>query len=405
MAPTSESELILVDPDGDLILKVGSERGTAEESEPNASQNSSDGPEAATQEVAENKRPSTLRIRVCSKFMTMCSPVFNAMLSGSFREGQLPLSPLEPPTLELPEDDPRSMVELCRILHHKWDPRLEAFPFGVLETAIVADKYGCSAIARSWFHHRFLRETAKKSGYSRLDLAQLIKISYVLDDVEAFYFLTLEAYKRWPTKKNKSDVFISELSRIPPLPKVHEILEQIAIAQLRELTTCCYEILSVLCEDRRVWGGLGAHSTISTFEREEGVPKVCDGQAYRMAQFIQALYEFGLSLPLDNYRKPATLEEAICIVRQIAKSHVKDTLVPCVNTNCYSCETAWDEVIEDMAEKFENELHGICLVCLRRGDFTACKIVTKCTEHNDGFASGWSMNSGRDTRNFEKLTE
>ncbi|KIW97498.1 uncharacterized protein Z519_01082 [Cladophialophora bantiana CBS 173.52] len=98
MASRSEPELVLVHPNGDLSLEVGNEPSIVEENE-NRVPNSNVDSETVQQEVKENRKPRILRIRVYSKFMTTSSPVFKAMLNESFREGQLPLSPAEPPNI------------------------------------------------------------------------------------------------------------------------------------------------------------------------------------------------------------------------------------------------------------------------------------------------------------------
>ncbi|OAG41379.1 hypothetical protein AYO21_04321 [Fonsecaea monophora] len=117
MASLGESEVVLVDPDGDLILEVGKEHDLTENNV-KVSQNNKGDSDTAQQQTAKSK---VLRLRVCSKLMIMCSPVFKAMLNGPFCEGRLPLNAAEPPILKLPDDEPVAMGELCKILHHKCD--------------------------------------------------------------------------------------------------------------------------------------------------------------------------------------------------------------------------------------------------------------------------------------------
>ncbi|OQV03776.1 BTB/POZ domain-containing protein [Cladophialophora immunda] len=408
MAPTSESELILVDTDGDLILKVGSERGAAEESDTSSSQSSNDGPEAATQEVVENEQPSTLRIRVCSKFMTMCSPVFKAMLNGSFREGQVPLSSLEPPTLELPEDDPQSMVELCKILHHKWDTNLEAFPSCVLPLARAADKYDCTTIIRVWFNHQFLGEVSRGRKYSRLEIAQLISISYILDEAAAFYYFSAEALYRWRIKKNENDDFNSEILRNDLPPKIHEFLEKMANAELGELITSSHSVICNPGHGRLYDNPSRTHSTIYTLTRSANIPEVCPRHAQRVAQYVEALDEFNLWTPGPGRGGPVSLEEAICIIRQIAKAIANDESPQCSAQQCFQCQQEWDQTVWENIDDFEHQLPGLCLVCLNRGIFHSSpsmntESMTECTAHFMGLGLNWNVDWHRDTRNYETL--
>ncbi|OAP63349.1 hypothetical protein AYL99_02576 [Fonsecaea erecta] len=403
MAPLTDGDLVLVDPDGDLILKVGSERSITHENKCNSPDNEDDS-NAAQHEVKEIKQPKTLRIRVCSKFMTMCSPVFERMLNGSFRESQLTPNPVEPPVLELPEDAPTSMLELCRIFHHTWDTSLDAFPSCVLPIAIAADKYGCHKIARAWFHYRAFRNASRRSTCSILDLARLISISYILDDVGAFYFFSVEGYKSWRTKKGQNDEFISEISRYLPA-RVHELLKEIAKAQLKALRASCHNAISELCMgNQRYRDGAIVHSTIFTRTEEFTIPVVCKGQAARVAQYIQALFEVDLWLPGRGGGGPASLEAAICIVRQIA-ARSNDGPVNCDSVACVSCFISWESAVQDVADSFENELRGICLVCLKRGDLSTSKLQTGCNEHQGESTLGWFVAWSQTTRDYETLED
>ncbi|KAL2434779.1 hypothetical protein ABEF95_007162 [Exophiala dermatitidis] len=103
---SNEMPTIVADVDGDLILEVGKERSQNEENE-----------EEKVQEEAKST-PTMARILVSSKVLTLSSPVFKTMLSGNFREAQLPFRKESPPILRLPEDAPGPSGLLCRVLHY-----------------------------------------------------------------------------------------------------------------------------------------------------------------------------------------------------------------------------------------------------------------------------------------------
>ncbi|OAL36120.1 hypothetical protein AYO20_04534 [Fonsecaea nubica] len=397
MASPGESEIVLVDPDGDLILEVGKEHDLTENNVKGSQNNESDSDTTQQQTI----KPKVLRIRVCSKLMTMCSPVFKAMLNGPFREGRLPLNAAEPPILKLPDDEPVAMVELCKILHHKWDTHV--FPFCALATAVAADKYGCATITRSWFRHQFLWKMATGGAYSRLGLAQLVVISYVLDDVEAFYSFSIQAYKRWRTKKDENDAFVSEISSSLP-HKVSELLEQAAETYLEKLITSNRVVISEIFGDGYK-GNPAGNLTISTLDEDVDIPKVCRKGAGIVAQYIQVLIEFGLWLPQRGDGPPASLEEAICVVRQLAQAHLEDEQPQCKNKDCQTCRLPWEEAIQEMIDWFEMRLHGLCLVCLKRGDLSASNILTKCEEHDAQLARGAFVDRRRDTRDYTTLED
>ena len=115
------------DPDGDLVLKVGS------------------GDEVTL-------------IRVQSKVLRLASPVFAAMLSPRFAEGQA----LEDSkaivdsttTIDLPDDDPTAMSFLCRTLHFKEDAAQRKLysPGFLMELAMICDKYNMLRALSPWSH-------------------------------------------------------------------------------------------------------------------------------------------------------------------------------------------------------------------------------------------------------------
>src|SRR5450432_969777 len=93
---------------------------------------------------------------VSSKVLTLASPVFAAMLSPRFREGQRSASGTLDP-VALPEDDADVMTLLCRILHFDYSalparPDLEVFK----NLAILCDKFDCITPLRFVSEHWLL---------------------------------------------------------------------------------------------------------------------------------------------------------------------------------------------------------------------------------------------------------
>lgn len=72
------------------------------------------------------------------------------MLSGRFAEGQVKRSPEHPQHVELPDDNPRAVSDVCHLLYHKvshlTDTSLPAIRLYHLVT--VADKYDCLDVLR-----------------------------------------------------------------------------------------------------------------------------------------------------------------------------------------------------------------------------------------------------------------
>lgn len=236
MARPASGDLIIVDPDGDLILKVGKEKantndiaaaeqGSTAQKQPTQEEaqlddDSSDATDDDELSVDETEEILSLSIRVCSKFMTMCSPVFKTMLDGPFAEGKLPLDTTNPATLELPEDDPESMVEVCRILHHKWDlVTVDCFERSC-NIAELASKYACHSIVKAWYRHHLLSKSPSWTPKCDADLAYMISASYYLEDVEAFYYFTLSAARRLKRRCNRSLPFSSACENYMP-PRVY----------------------------------------------------------------------------------------------------------------------------------------------------------------------------------------
>ncbi|KAI6797742.1 hypothetical protein KC363_g262 [Hortaea werneckii] len=106
-----------------------------------------------------------LYIRVSSPVLRLVSPVFKAMLSPRFKEGNVPRSSDQPIEISLPKDDGIAMKHLCLLLHGRTGDSYShgdrTFPTQIRALAILADKYDCveaialqaeAMLSRFWMH-------------------------------------------------------------------------------------------------------------------------------------------------------------------------------------------------------------------------------------------------------------
>ncbi|GIZ45836.1 hypothetical protein CKM354_000898700 [Cercospora kikuchii] len=86
------------------------------------------------------------QFQVSSAVLSKASPVFQAMLGPNFREGQQLRSNgnTEPVEIPLPDDDPKAMTLMCRLLHCRDAPAEDerlVDNFKMLPAALAFDKY------------------------------------------------------------------------------------------------------------------------------------------------------------------------------------------------------------------------------------------------------------------------
>ena len=147
-----------VDPGGDLVLKLGP--------------------------VDE-----PILIRVSSKVLSLASPVFAAMLSPRFAEGQA-LDDIKgmvdsTTTIDLPDDNPNAMSVICKTLHFQEDAaqRISYQPDILMGLAVICDKYNMLRALSSWSH--IWMETYH--GKNQDDRFYIASISYGLEHHESFW--------------------------------------------------------------------------------------------------------------------------------------------------------------------------------------------------------------------------
>ncbi|KAJ9610213.1 hypothetical protein H2200_004990 [Cladophialophora chaetospira] len=164
------AELVEVVPGGDALFKVGKGEGA-------------------------------LDIRVSSVVVSLASEVFSKMLSGGFLEAQTK-------TIILPEDDPKTILTFCQIIHHKLINSTHLLSSErhdlVCKLVAMADMRCCAPALRlwilneihlatrifdhkDWIHHV---DFAEWDDCMDFDLEEIINISAVLKHDELFYKAT-----------------------------------------------------------------------------------------------------------------------------------------------------------------------------------------------------------------------
>jgi hypothetical protein len=150
--PVNGGETAKIDPDGDVLLQVGS-------SSPHA------------------------HLLISSKVLSLASPVFAAMLSPPFKEGSS-LSSGHGCEILLPEDDPGAMALLCSCLHFRTDQIPTVLEFPLLKAlAILCDKYDCTKAISAWivlWLRRWETDTCEEG------FEELLFVVYALDCAAAF---------------------------------------------------------------------------------------------------------------------------------------------------------------------------------------------------------------------------
>ncbi len=94
--------------------------------------------------------PNKAEFVVCSRALARCSPVFNAMLNGGFKESR-PADTGQPWVVTLPEDDPDASEIFLHIVHARFHLVPETMPASRLHSLLViVDKYDMLPVVRPW---------------------------------------------------------------------------------------------------------------------------------------------------------------------------------------------------------------------------------------------------------------
>ncbi|KAJ9611293.1 hypothetical protein H2200_004477 [Cladophialophora chaetospira] len=192
----ASSPLIVVDPDGDLILDVGeivlskqrqdavpptadweisvipSEEQTLNQQEGFITPNTEDpihldepyDTELSLKthyrkesDVVLSPMDKSRRILVCGKVMTWASSTFRSQLNGPWKDGRQHADRDDEGRMNIkyPDDDPVAMVFLCNMLHHRPGPSLTLDYNSLARLAVLTDKYDCYATLQVWFRSQW----------------------------------------------------------------------------------------------------------------------------------------------------------------------------------------------------------------------------------------------------------
>jgi hypothetical protein len=133
-------------------------------------------------------------ILVSSKVLALASPVFAAMLSPRFREGQRSASGTLDP-IPFPEDDAEAMTVLCHIFHFNYAAIPAKAELGLFKNlALLCDKYDCVTPLR-FISEQWLLMWETTAGKEELET--LLFISYVFDRAERFAALSTRIVKEF----------------------------------------------------------------------------------------------------------------------------------------------------------------------------------------------------------------
>ncbi|KAF1939201.1 hypothetical protein EJ02DRAFT_264120 [Clathrospora elynae] len=116
---------------------------------------------------------------VSSQVLSLGSPVFEAMFSGRFAEGQSLSAESSPRLVPLPDDNPHSMILICKIAHLQTAGLPEQLSFTAFaDFAVACDKYQCSEAVQAWSK---IWATGLMKMPNSLHFEKLLFATYVLD--------------------------------------------------------------------------------------------------------------------------------------------------------------------------------------------------------------------------------
>ncbi|KAJ4527696.1 hypothetical protein HRR83_000449 [Exophiala dermatitidis] len=348
---SSEVRTIVADADGDLILEVGKEHTQNEETKADldgdlileVDKEDGQGDENEEGEVQEQEKstPKMARILVSTKVLTLSSPVFKTMLSGNFREAQLPFSKESPPILRLPEDAPGPTGLLCRVLHYDNEALQDVSFDGIYALATVSDKYDYSNAIKPLFRQHLYSGRREITMY---DWIHTVNTAYLFNDEDAFYRLSQSA--------------VQEQHFIDWLFDLYK-------AKMDELHHSCHRIICMLLGVR----SSQASQPFRLMERSDDndddkveVPRLCVGQAMNAANLFARLCAFGHC----PGRLRVSVNRALRDLGKVIDSFGTGNTSQCApELECAPCSMNWTWHMREAARELEEYQPGVCLRCLK----------------------------------------
>ncbi|KAL2037384.1 hypothetical protein N7G274_009869 [Stereocaulon virgatum] len=296
--------------------------------------------------------PDQRSIRVCSKVLSLASPVFAAMMGPKFAEGRAllgnQLSSPSPITISLPEDDVEAMVLFCTIIHFK-EHATPNVSFPVLEKlAFLCDKYDAARALSSASEVWMSPFPGSKDGES--SFLKVLWISYALGNHRNFWKASraiVQNYTRTDLLEQRHSI---EDTALPP--RILDSIDAEREAHLRRFVTTLQTILiphlTAQCPSHSLHGTINA---------------AC-GHLMKSGHYIQELHRLQL-WPMPDSDSTKSL-------RDIYDRFYGLQRCPIVNPWCHNSQ--WDVAKIDCTQLLMTAGHeilakpvGLCLNCVRDG--------------------------------------
>ncbi|EXJ56894.1 hypothetical protein A1O7_07238 [Cladophialophora yegresii CBS 114405] len=345
---TASDTVINLDPNGDLLLKIGK------------------------METPEKAR----QLRISTSIMTLVSPFFKAMLKGNFQEGQLALSETNPPTLDLDVEDVEAMTTLCQIIHHGRAAQQPVHLEHLVRVATLSDMYGCQSATASWFHSQLLQRLPPTDATFGEDIAAVIRASYLFDVPEVFYESTKAAVQYLSMAKS-GEAFRAGLGDTLPEGFV-DAVKAAQMARLQAIRRECTDLVGKFLPSK-----IRRFITLPD-GTEVGIPDVCMLQSPRQARYISAVHAIGLWNQSGNGGKSLVgtpVKAAVELLIQVAEM-LKGGEMCCEDWRCDTCKLDSAYMVKETAKELLEKTHGFCLPCVRAEGKNFTRLAgVKCGVH------------------------
>ncbi|KAF7197546.1 hypothetical protein HII31_01049, partial [Pseudocercospora fuligena] len=312
--------------------------------------------------AASEKAEISYRLRVSSAVLNLASPVFKALLSPKFREGNA-LAANGYVEVPLPDDAAEPMIMMLKALH--FDPDImKHIPesLEILTTSISADKYDCS-IAMG--HSAFYWISIRSEEFAIDEIHDLLVASNHFRQENLFNKLCKDLIMHSPQL-----IEASGAAKAAGLEELFANLEEARTLDLKEVRIFLEDALSYEAGYENEMGSTGCAR--SSF---------CFYEARRTQALLKKLYQ--MSIWPSNELESQSLSECIDKLRDIGTDWLKG-IEPC-SKKCdgmgFIDASGTVAKFQEQADEIEREQGHFCLHCVRQG--TAQRIAPEnACEHS-----------------------